>query len=532
MPFLTFSETSLTLPDQTQIIAPFSGKLTTGKTALVGRNGSGKSTLLRAIAGVEPIASGAIVASGPVRLLRQSEPFEGAALVDLFVCRAALEALQNALSGDLEDADRIDWTLEERLEAALARVGLDLPVTTPLAQLSGGQSRRAALAALFFDVPEIVLLDEPSNDLDADGRALLFDLLDSHRGLALVASHDRALLERMDGVMDLTEQGVRFHAGGWAGYAALRETERARAAQDLQRAEAALSGTRKQVAEAEARKARRARTGKALRGSGSQPKVLLDKAKDGAEARAAGQARLAERQVKAAETRLESARAAVDRAKSLGFDLPATDLPPGRQVLHMSGLRFRHPGAARGIEGMALDIHGPERIRLLGGNGVGKSTLLRLIAGELTPESGRIERWVRVAYLDQRLDGIRSGAGRVLDHARAAIPELDENGVRALLARFLFRNDAALVPVSGLSGGERLRLGLALALGQPDPARLLLLDEPTSHLDLDAVEAVEAALAGYDGAMIVVTHDAGFAGALGLTREIALTGAREAQSPA
>lgn len=524
MPCLTFAETCLTHPDTSQLIAPFSATLTAGATGLVGRNGAGKSTLLRAVAGLINMTGGTITASDAPRLLHQGLPFADAQIIDLFGLRAAHERLQRALEGQVEDMDLVDWTLEERIGAALNRVGLDVPVGMPLTRLSGGQRRRAALAAVFFDAPPIVLLDEPSNDLDETGRAQLFALLDAHRGLALVASHDRALLDRMDIIMDLTEQGVRLFHGGWTAYAQLRAGEKARAAAEVQHAQAGLRETRRQVAEAQARRERRARQGKALRADGSQPKMLLDMAKEGAEARQAGQARLAARQIDHAETRLDAARAALDRAKSLAFDLPATGLPAGRDVLGLRDVSFHHPGAVSGPEAISFEMRGPERVRLAGGNGAGKSTLLKLITGDLTPTRGSIARHVPVAYLDQHLHQFDNGRGSVLDHARATLPELEEEALRALLARFLFRNSAALAPVAQLSGGERLRLGLALALGCAEPAQLLLLDEPTNHLDLDAVAAVEQALLGYDGALIVVTHDTRFAKALGLARELTFTG--------
>ena len=228
MPVLTFTETALARPDATPLIAAFSLSLEAGVTGLVGGNGTGKSSLLAAIAGAHPHA-GHIHASTPPRRLAQLAPRQGARVADLFDA-AGFDRLQAALAGAPVDYDLVDWTLEERMAAALAQAGVPVAPARGLSELSGGQQRRAALAAAFFDAPEIVLLDEPTNDLDAEGRALVAELLTAHRGIALVASHDRALLERVDRIIELAPGGVHLFGGGWSAFAAARAEAEARAA--------------------------------------------------------------------------------------------------------------------------------------------------------------------------------------------------------------------------------------------------------------------------------------------------------------
>src|SRR5690606_39026037 len=171
----------------------------------------------------------------------------------------------------------------------------------------------------------------------------------------------------------------------------------------------------------------------------------------------------------------------------------------------------------------SLRLTGSERIAVTGPNGAGKSTLLRLMSGDLEPTTGRIERPVPSARLDQHADLLRADE-TLLEGFLRLNPEATANAAHAAVARFLFRNAAALRPAGALSGGERLRAALACVLGGARPPPLLLLDEPTNHLDLDAIAAVEGALAAWDGALVVVSHDRDFLDAVGVAREMVLPG--------
>jgi ATPase subunit of ABC transporter with duplicated ATPase domains len=170
---------------------------------------------------------------------------------------------------------------------------------------------------------------------------------------------------------------------------------------------------------------------------------------------------------------------------------------------------------------VSFRMTGPERVALTGPNGAGKTTLIRLAVGDLQPTEGIVRRGVPAALLDQRA-ALLDDSETLLENFRRLNPAMDDNGAYAALARFVFRNITALKPVGSLSGGERLRAALACALMAARPPQLIVLDEPTNHLDLDSIAAVEAALAAYDGALIVASHDRDFLAAIGVEREIAI----------
>jgi len=521
--FLFLDSISLTAPDGRLLFDGLTLAIGRERTGLVGRNGSGKSTLLRLIAGeIEP-ASGSLQRLGSIGMLAQlaDERLTVAQALGVAGDLARLRRLEHG-EGSHDDAAEADWTLEPRLQTALAETGLPaLPLDRPVASLSGGERTRVALARLLIEAPDLLLLDEPTNNLDADGRQAVAQLLERWQGGVLLASHDRALLERVDRIVELTPIGITTFGGAWSAFAEARDAARARAAAELDRASDALRNTERAVQKAREKKARRDKAGRAYRASGSQDLMLLDAQKQRAENSGARERRLADRLVDDRTDALEEARARVEILTPLAIDLPKTNLPASRELVACSDVAMAFQGR-RLFGPLSFKVRGPERIAIRGANGSGKTTLFRLITGELKPASGGVRRLTdRVAVLDQHV-GLLDPASHILDNLCRLNPELTANEAHAALARFAFRNRAALQMAGTLSGGERLRAGMACVFAAPQPPLLLLLDEPTNHLDLAAIEELEQALKGFDGALIVISHDEMFLQAIGIEREIAL----------
>ncbi|SDX66695.1 ABC-F family ATP-binding cassette domain-containing protein [Litoreibacter albidus] len=524
MSFVTLAGVSWHTSDHSLLFDDLSLTFGDRRTGLVGRNGTGKSTLLRLVAGeITPVA-GRVVAPPSTVLMRQDATDDGQiTIADLFDAAAPLEVLRRASAGlaSLDELDAADWTLEARINSALTALGLDYPPGTPLERLSGGERTRAALAGLIFQKPDVLLLDEPTNHLDRAGRAAVASVLGDWKGCAIVASHDRCLLEQMDDIVALTGLGRRSYGGGYSAYEAQKNHELAVASERLAHAEQQRAGVRARTQQAAERKARTDGQGRRLRASGSQSKLVLDAAKERSEGSGASAARLREKQIADAEADLAAARDAVDVLQPLTMDIPSSGLAAGRDVLTCDGLTVGFDGQNPVFNGFSFALRGPERMALTGPNGVGKSTLLACITGAVEPDAGRIQTHVPLALLDQDLSLL--DPHETVQEAFARLdPLASENQRRAALARFLFRGTQAERRIDSLSGGERLRAGLACILGHSQPRQLLLLDEPSNHLDLDAIDALEGALNGYDGAMIVVSHDPSFLNRLGLTRRLEL----------
>ena len=522
---ITLSKIRWSTPDGHALLSDLDLTFGAERAGLVGRNGVGKTTLLKLVTGALTPQAGTVAVNGTVGLLGQSaqvNPQETVA--SLFGIVEALDLLSRAARGeaDAEALADADWTLEARLTAALARVGLEAEPETPLAALSGGQRTRAALAALIFSAPDFLLLDEPTNNLDRDGRQAVIDLLAGWRAGAIVVSHDRALLETMDAIVELTTLGATRYGGNWSAYRARKALELAAAHRDLADAErhaAEVAHTMQVIAE---RKARKDSAGRRKKARGDIPRIMLGAMKERSELTGGANARLAEdRQAQAGEA-VAAARERIEILQPLTVTVPPTHLAAGKTVLRMDGVTAGYRPDRPVIRDLSFTMTGPERVAVTGPNGAGKTTFLALVTGALMPWQGSVRLFTDTSMLDQKVS-LLDPALSIRDNFRRINPDAGENACRAALARFMFRADAALQLTGSLSGGQLLRAGLACVLGGSRPPALLVLDEPTNHLDIDSIEAVEAGLRAYDGALLVVSHDEAFLTAIGVTRRLALS---------
>jgi ATPase subunit of ABC transporter with duplicated ATPase domains len=494
------------------------------RVAIVGPNGVGKSTLLRLVAGLEEPESGTVgvaPAGATIGFLPQERDRRADETLGQYLARrtgvaAAETALQSAADGLVRDdaagdnayAAALDHylaiggpDLEGRAAAVLADLGLapdQLPQAT--ATLSGGELARAALAAILLSQVDLLLLDEPTNDLDADGLARLESFLAGRAGTLLVVSHDRAFLERIaDQVLELdefTHESTMF-GGGFAAYVVERERAKVAARQEYED----YDRTRQGLVDRARREKEWARQGVGRATSATARREEKDK-----HIRAAGIAGAQARGAAAAKT-LRS----LDRLDAVEDPREPWDLHLRLSVSARSGedvAGLREAVVRRGAFTLGpVDLHVArgDRVAIAGPNGAGKTTLLAALLGRIDLSSG--SQWTGASVVLGEIDQVRrtfDARESLLDAFRARTGA-DVAETRTLLAKFGLGAEEVLRAVGSLSPGERTRADLALlmALG----ANVLILDEPTNHLDLAAIESLEDALDGFDGTLLLVSHD-------------------------
>ncbi|MCS5485780.1 ATP-binding cassette domain-containing protein [Curtobacterium flaccumfaciens pv. beticola] len=528
-PSVVLHDVTFTWPDGTVALDHLSTAFGSGRTGLVGRNGAGKSTLVRLVTGQLHPTSGTIRTSGPVDQLPQrlaTRPEDTVA--DLLGIRPALTALRAILDGDAApehfDAVGDDWDLEERAVAALDGIGLDAiglagirtgaaVLDRPVATLSGGQAVLAAVAGIRLRGRPIAFLDEPTNNLDRRARGLLLDLVDDWRGTLVVVSHDRELLEHVDETVELRQGSATVYGGTYAQYEAHVAVQQAAVEREVRVAEQRHRAEQRQRIEAETKIARRARSGR--KAAEGMPKIFANEMRKRGE-QTAGKLRTgyAEDEAAALSAKHE-AESRLRDDESLHVTLPDPDVPASRRIATVT------------VRGRETIVQGPERVAVVGDNGVGKSTLLDQLVGvpdareHPLPETSAVPHVDRVAYLPQWKDTLDDTAS-VLDNVRRDAPHVPVAEVRNRLARFLVRGDTVDRPAGALSGGERFRVALAALVLADPPPQVLVLDEPTNDLDLTSVDQLVDALRAYRGALVVVSHDETFLERLDLTTRIEL----------
>lgn len=529
-PSLTLERVSFVLPDGRPLFSDLNASFDArhaGHTGVVGRNGAGKSVLARMMAGRLAPSSGRCTRTGEVFYLAQQVQIDEAraSVATLAGVQNALDALTRIEAGDgtPEDFDSLGerWDLRQRLQAELERCGLGhLDPQAPAHALSGGEAMRVALAGAALSQADWLILDEPSNHLDRPNReALMRQLQRWPKGLVVV-SHDRRLLDTMACIVELSAAGLRSYGGGYALYAERRAQEEAGALallerRKLERRRAALA-LREQRERAERREAQGRRHGR----EANQAKILLDRQKGRSES-TAGKLRT---QHTAAHEQLdlnvrEAAMAVANDAPIVMRSTPVTGMAR-RWIAELDDVVLPHaPPATRAIR---LALHGQQRVGVTGANGSGKSTLLKVLAGQLAPLAGNCSVRVASAWLEQRLASL-APQRTVIEQMREANRTAGEDALRTRLAQLGLSASKLAVPCGVLSGGERLKAALACAIHADPPAQLLLLDEPGNHLDLPSLQALEAMLCDYRGALMVVSHDEALLERLELTDRLEAT---------
>jgi ATP-binding cassette, subfamily F, member 3 len=470
---LVFDRASAALPPKSRV-------------GMIGRNGAGKSTLMRIIAGLGEADDGSVETPRGTRIGYLAQEAPGGSATPFETVLAA-DAEREALLAESEHATDIDriGVIHERLNAIdahaaparaariLAGLGFDDEAQQqPLDSFSGGWRMRVALAGVLFSAPDLLLLDEPSNHLDLEAEIWLENFLKSSRSMMVVVSHERELLNNVvDHILHLEGGQMTLYSGNYDSFERQRREIQAQAE----------SARVQQQAKRE------------------KLQAFVDRWRSKAHS-----ARQAQSRIKALARMEPIAAASEDPSLTFDFPSPKEMLPP---LVALSDAAVGYAADTPILSSLDIRIEPDDRLALLGRNGNGKTTLARLLAGELSPMTGSLvaSSKLRVGYFAQHQIEDLVHDETPLQHMTRMLPGAKPSAVRGQLGRFGFSGDKALVKVQKLSGGERARL--ALALITREAPHILILDEPTNHLDVDTREALIQALSEYGGAVVIVSHD-------------------------
>ena len=473
------------------------------KVGIIGRNGAGKTTLLNMLTGELPCDEGEFFVSQNTRIgyLKQRDNFssEGTVLEEIEGIFSGLRELENEIA-ELSDKvaenphdtgliNRLDelqhrfdreggYTYKSEMIGILNSMAFDESFyNKKISSLSGGERTRLALAALLLEKPDILLLDEPTNHLDIGTLKWLEQYLEAYRGTIMIVSHDRYFLDRtVNRIFEVENHKVYSYQGKYSDYAAQKKLRRET---ELR----AYNNQQREIARQE---------------------EMISRMKQRGTEHLAKRAASREKRLDMLE-RIEHPESEMGKMK-INFK---ENFPSGGDVIMAENLEKSFGRGAEHRElfhGVNLDIKRGERICILGPNGVGKTTLLRVLLGELTPDAGylKIGHNVAFGYYDQG-QLLLSDANTVLEELKESYRLYTDTEMRSILGRFLFRGEEVFLPVGSLSGGEKARLSLLKLM--LSGANTLILDEPTNHLDIESKEVFEEALMEFPGTVIVVSHD-------------------------
>ena len=572
---ITLDHISYAHPTQPPLFADLSAVFSAPLTGLIGDNGCGKTTLMRLILGELTPDSGSLAAPERMAYLPQDLGLDREqTLAELCGIAETLQALQAVESGEyspeLYEVIGDNWDVEERTLATLATYGFtpatlvdrDNPeairalFTRDMRSFSGGEAVIAALASLMVSDPEFILLDEPTNNLDSVAKAQLFTALEALPCPALIISHDRDLLERVNVIAELhaDRQGLahlRLFEGNYSTYRQALDTEQQAAQRRVSEAKNQVRSAHREWVQAQEIISRNmSRVWK-----DDQPDTILALAKDASRQAAAKLRVLRVGKQEQTQEAYQNAQDQVRIQEKIYAELSQQPLPAGRKVLELSRVDsaqvsretftvqqptkvdFLHfsPTEANSESQQGtpaerpehLILSGPEHLRITGANGSGKTTLLEAIAhaGDADYHSPvqpayRVNYCIKGAYIPQRI--ALDPELTLLQSVQRANPGVSEQHLRDQLARLLFRRESVHHKTGELSGGERFRAAVAQVLLADPVPQLLMLDEPTNNLDISSVDWLVQALEAYTGALIVVSHDEDCCRRIRIDRTLAL----------
>jgi len=513
-------------PDGELLFDRVSMALETGeKASIVGNNGVGKSTLLRMIAGeLQPTSGTILTSSKPYLVPQHYGQYDYLTIAQALGVETKLTSLRSILAGTVTDAhiDTLDddWDVEERCMESLSTWGLfDVDLFQPLSTLSGGEKTRVFLAGLSVVPRDLVLMDEPSNHLDADGRESLYEFIRRFKGSMVVVSHDRKLLNHIDSTHELSRLGIASYGGNYDFYRQQKGIQLAALSEEVAAKERSLIKAKATARDTLDRQLKLNARGKKKQQKSGMPKIVMNTMRNKAENSTA-------RILGTHTNRLESLAKDLQEIKTKlpiqdAMKLALADPEVHKRKLLFESQRIQYSFDDHQVWGEPVDLYvnSGDRIAIKGRNGSGKSTLLQVVLGNLSPTEGNVYRAdVTSVHIDQDYSLIQnhlSVYGQAMSFASVGIADHE---VRTRLHRFLFAELDWVKPCAALSGGERMRLLLCCISLMDQAPDLIVLDEPTNNLDIQNIEMLTRSLRTFKGAILAVSHDETFLDDIGIER--------------
>lgn len=497
------------------------------KIALIGNNGTGKSTLLKIMAGELLPANGTLKTdSKPYYVPQIFGQYNELTVAQALQIEDKLNALKEILEGNMTDNNLAllndDWTIEERCTEALAHWHLkDINLHQKMKSLSGGQKTKVFLAGIIIHQPEIVLLDEPSNHLDTTGRTILYDYIQTTTATLVVVSHDRALLNLLDTVYELSKKGITAYGGNYEFYAEQKQIEENAFEQDLKSKEKALRKAKETEREAMERKQKLDARGKKKQEKAGLPTISMNTFRNRAEKSTANMKDVHAEKIGSLSDAVDKMRKEMPDIDKIRIGLNNSSLHKGKTLINAKDINYKYHDDLLWNNNLNLLITSGKRIAVKGLNGSGKTTLIKIILGELEPATGTIDRAANKAiYIDQDYSLIDNRLTVYEQAQKFNYDHLQEHEVKNRLNRFLFTKLYWDKSCNALSGGEKMRLMLCCLTMSDQAPDIIVLDEPTNNLDIQNIEILTRAINEYKGTLIVVSHDEYFLKQIGVEEEL------------
>ncbi|EIJ39097.1 ATPase component of ABC transporters with duplicated ATPase domain [Galbibacter orientalis DSM 19592] len=498
---LLFSEINLTVNAQEKI-------------ALIGNNGTGKSTLLKIVAGELQYAEGHLqIESEPYYIPQIFGQYNHLTIAEALRIHKKLNAFREILNGNTSEENfnilNDDWTIEDRYKEALKYWNIsDLNISSPIKSLSGGQKTKVFLAGILIHQPKFILLDEPSNHLDATGRQLLYNFIQSTKSTLVIVSHDRKLLNLLNKVAELSKNAIKVYGGNYEFYTAQKQIENNALSNNIQSKEKALKKAKEKERETLERQQKLDRRGKGKQEKSGVSRIMMNTLRNNAENSTSKMKGIHAEKVDGISKELQNFRSTLSDIDKMKFGFEDSSLHKGKILFTATNINFKYNTNKLWEKDLNFQIISGERIALKGKNGSGKTTLIKLILGTLETQLGNIKRAENSSvYIDQDYSLLDNKLNVFEQSQQFNSSTLQEHEIKIRLNRFLFTKNEWDKPISALSGGERMRLMICcLTISNRSPD-IIILDEPTNNLDLQNIEILTAAINEYQGTLIIVSHD-------------------------